>query len=65
MAFQGHEERRDALKCLCPAVAYGLQCVGRAQCRRAAGIPESSCGRSLRIHLRKSNRRILPLAQAA
>ena len=60
MAFQGCEERRDALKYLCPAVAYGLQCVGRAQCCRAAGIPESSCGRSLRIHLKKSNRRIFP-----
>ncbi len=43
MAFQGHEERRAALKYLCPAVAYGLQCAGRAQCCRDAGIPESSC----------------------
>ena len=59
MAFQGHEEKRAALKYLCPAVAYGQQCAGRAQCCRDAGIPESSYGRSLRIHLRKANRRIM------
>ena len=60
MAFQGRDGRRAALKRLCPAVACGPQCAGRAQCRRDAGIPESGCGRSLRIHLRKANRRILP-----
>ena len=44
MAFQGHEERRAALKYLCPAVAYGLQCAGRAQCCRDAGSPSPAAG---------------------
>jgi hypothetical protein len=40
LAFQGFEADRDTLKYRCPAVAYGLECAGKALCRQA-GIEKS------------------------
>ena len=58
MAFHGLDAKRNALKCLCPAVAYGLKCEGRAQCCANAGADPSKQGPTRRIHLAKANRRI-------
>ena len=58
MAFHGLDAKRNALKCLCPAVAYGLKCEGRAQCCANAGADPSKLGPTRRIHLAKANRRI-------
>ena len=58
MAFQGLEAERDALKRRCPAAACGLECEGRAQCSRRAGVSPVGFGRTLRIHLKDADRRI-------
>ena len=58
MAFHGLDAKRNALKYLCPAAAYGLKCEGRAQCCANAGANPSKLGPTRRIHLAKANRRI-------
>ena len=57
MAFHGLDAKRNALKYLCPAAAYGLKCEGRAQCCANAGANPSKLGPTRRIHLAKANRR--------
>ena len=59
MAFQGHESDCNANKHGCPAAAYGLECEGRERCSRNAGISPGGFGRTLRVYLDKSNRRIM------
>lgn len=59
MCWQGHEADRNTLKWRCPAAAYGTQCEGREQCSRAAGVSPVGFGRTLRVHLNKSDRRIM------
>ena len=58
MALHDLDAKRNALKCLCPAAAYDLQCAGRAQCCANAGADPSKLGPTRRIHLAKANRRI-------
>ena len=58
MAFQGFEADRDALKCRCPAAAYGLECQGWDQCLRNGRSRAGGHGRIVRIPLREANRRI-------
>ena len=53
MAFQGFEAERDALKHRCLAVAYGLECAGRALCSQRAGVAADGFGRTLRIPLKQ------------
>ena len=66
MAFHGLDAKRNALKYLCPAAAYGLKCEGRAQCCANAGANPSKLGPTRRIHLAKANRRIfLPTPHGA
>lgn len=58
MAFQGLEAKRDALKHRCPATAYSAECAVRDQWSEAAGVAPDGFGRSLRVHLHGSDRRI-------
>ena len=56
MAFHGLDERHNALKHLCPAAAYGLQCEGRAQCCANAGADPNKLGPTRRVLLNQANR---------
>jgi hypothetical protein len=57
MAYSGFEEKRNTLKYLCPAQAYGLHCQGSATC--------SLYNKSLRIPLEEDRRIFTPLARSS
>ncbi len=38
MAFGGFENKRNALKYICPAKAYGVDCIGKEKCLASANI---------------------------
>ena len=59
MSVQGCEKVRNAVKWRCPAAAYGTECAGREKCSRAAGVSPEGFGRTLRVHLDRSDRRIM------
>ena len=58
LAFQGFEADRNTLKYRCPAAAYGLDCLGQAQCHQAGGVNPGAYGRVVRIKLDAHDRRI-------
>ncbi len=63
MAFSGFEKERGCLKYRCPAAAYGLECAGRAECAKAAGVQPGAYGRIVRIPLERDRRIFTPLAR--
>jgi len=62
MAFMGFEADRKTLKYRCPAAAYGLECLGRAQC---GTCPSSDFGRIVRIPLASDRRIFTPVARSS
>ncbi len=65
MAFSGFEAKRGCLKFRCPAAAYDLECAGRAECAKAAGVQPGSYGRIVRIPLENDRRIFTPLARSS
>ena len=65
MAFQGFEKARGCLKFRCPAAAYDLECEGRAECAKAAGVAPGSYGRIVRVPLDTDRRIFTPLARSS
>ncbi|MCH8888584.1 MAG: transposase [SAR324 cluster bacterium] len=65
MAFSGFEQDRDSLKYRCPAAAYDLECAGRTECAKAAGVQPGSYGRIVRIPLERDRRIFTPLARSS
>jgi hypothetical protein len=56
MAYGGFEEDRDSLKFLCPAMHYGVECKGAANCPVRKG---------LRIPLKENHRIFTPVARSS
>ena len=65
MAFSGFEQDRGSLKYRCPAAAYDLECAGRAECAKAAGVQPGAYGRIVRIPLERGRRIFTPLARSS
>ncbi len=65
MAFQGFEKARGCLKFRCPAAAYDLECKGRAECAKAAGVAPGAYGRIVRVPLETDRRIFTPLARSS
>ena len=58
MVYFGHDKQRGSLKFRCPAAVYDLECAGKAQCLENAGSKAERYGRTVRVPLQGSNRRI-------
>jgi len=58
MAFKGFEADREALKYICPAFAYGIQCEGMKEC-----APNGN--RMIRIPLETDRRIFTPIARSS
>jgi len=56
MTFKGFEEKRKSLKYICPAKAYGIQCMGYKKCLHTSGI---------RISLSYNRRIFTPVARSS
>ena len=65
MAFCGFEKERGRLKYRCPAAAYDLECAGKEQCAKAAGVAPGPWGRIVRIPLERDRRIFTPLARSS
>lgn len=65
MAFSGFEQERGSLKYRCPAAAYDLECRGREECAKAAGVAPGAYGRIVRIPLETDRRIFTPLARSS
>lgn len=57
MAYNGFEEKRQALKYTCPALAYGIECKGAAQC--------PIYKKSIRIPMEEDRRIFTPVARSS
>ena len=57
MAFGGFEEKRETLKYICPALAYGIECKG------ASGCPIYQ--KNIRIPRREDPRVFTPVARSS
>lgn len=62
LAHCGFEKDRGCLKYRCPAAAYGLECLGRAEC---GGSNYGSYGRIVRVPLASDRRLFTPLARSS
>lgn len=58
MCFMGHEKDRGTLKYRCPARAGGYECEGMAECLENGSSRAHRYGRTVRIKVTDSNRRI-------
>ena len=58
MAYHGVEKTRQTLKYHGPAAHYGFECLGRKQCYRDAGTPNSRC-RVVRVKFDENNLRTI------
>lgn len=56
MAFGGFEQHRETLKYLCPAVHYGIECKGAAECPVRKGV---------RISIEEDQRIFTPVARSS
>jgi hypothetical protein len=57
MAYGGFEEKREALKYICPALAYGIKCKGASEC--------PVYQKSIRIPLHEDPRIFIPVARSS
>lgn len=57
MVYGGFEEKREALKYICPALAYGIECKGASQC--------PIYQKSIRIPLHEDPRIFTPVARSS
>ena len=58
MCFMGYEKDRNTLKYRCPAKAGGYSCAGEVQCLENGDSKARRYGRTVRIKIDESNRRI-------
>lgn len=56
MAYGGFEKRRETLKYICPALQYGIECKGAAQCKVRQG---------LRVKMQENGRIFTPVARSS
>lgn len=61
--FDGFERDRLTLKYRCPAVAYGFECKGRAECEGKTLCNTGGYGRVIRIPLEEDRRIFTPIAR--
>jgi Transposase DDE domain len=57
LAFGGFEEKRETLKYICPALAYGIDCKGASEC--------PIYQKNIRIPLKKDPRVFTPVARSS
>lgn len=56
MAYMGFEKDRETLKYMCPAIRYGIECKGAAQCKIKQGV---------RVAMREDRRVFTPVARSS